>query len=180
MSNKLSSVICVGTTRSAHKIGWLTYLRDIPTAGFRMKALVIVLPLTRASNAAHPEEPLDAAAIFSKVQEKYAQGETFSCVGTLTSTQNTVPALKDVRPFRVSFQRPDGIRLEWTDTQFLRGSQTSSIFTEAGKVLAHTPRRGQQVEYASIAQGTRAEAGVSCGITYLIPSLLLGEPGYLT
>jgi hypothetical protein len=104
-----------------------------------MKALVIVLPLTRASNAAHPEEPLDAAAIFSKVQEKYAQGETFSCAGTLTSTQNTVPALKDVRPFRVGFQRPDGIRLEWTDTQFLRGSQTSSIFTEAGKVLAHTP-----------------------------------------
>jgi hypothetical protein len=37
MSNKLSSVLCVGTTRSAHKIGWLTHRRDIPTAGFRMK-----------------------------------------------------------------------------------------------------------------------------------------------
>jgi hypothetical protein len=35
MSNKLSSVLCVGTTRSAPKIGWLTHLHDIPTAGFR-------------------------------------------------------------------------------------------------------------------------------------------------
>jgi hypothetical protein len=34
MSNKPSSVLGVGTTRSAHKIGWLTYFRDIPTAGF--------------------------------------------------------------------------------------------------------------------------------------------------
>jgi hypothetical protein len=36
MSNKLSSVIGVGTTRSAHTIGWLTHLRDLPTAEFRV------------------------------------------------------------------------------------------------------------------------------------------------
>jgi hypothetical protein len=28
MSNQPSSVLCVGTTRSAHKIGWLTHLRE--------------------------------------------------------------------------------------------------------------------------------------------------------
>jgi hypothetical protein len=36
MSNKRLSAICVGTIPSAQKIGWLTYLRDTPTAGFRM------------------------------------------------------------------------------------------------------------------------------------------------
>jgi transposase len=36
MSNKRLSAICVGTIPSAQKIGWLTYLRDTLTAGFRL------------------------------------------------------------------------------------------------------------------------------------------------
>lgn len=34
MSNKLWSAICVGTTRSAYKMDWPTYLPDIPTERF--------------------------------------------------------------------------------------------------------------------------------------------------
>jgi hypothetical protein len=36
VSNKLSSVTYIGETLSARKMSWLTYLRETPTAGFRL------------------------------------------------------------------------------------------------------------------------------------------------
>lgn len=121
---------------------------------------------------------MDGHAIFEKIKERYSECQTFSCIGT-SVLEHT--AGKDERTFLILFERPGHIRVDWTQSKFLRpGKQTSSIYTEDDQFYSYSSVLGGPKPYPSIRKAIGVEAGVSGGISYLIPPLLLGDRGYLS
>lgn len=146
-----------------------------------MKTPTIAILLLSLVGSLHGETQLDGAEIFSRVKEKYSTCETFSCVGTSLRTLNTTPARNDERSFLIRFERPDLIRVDWTRSKFLGlGKETSSIYTDDGKIFSYSATLEGPKPYPSVSNAIGVEAGVSDGISYLIPPLLLGESGYLS
>ena len=145
-----------------------------------MKTPTIALILISIAGSLHAEDQLDGTAIFARVKEKYSTCKTFSCTGTYLQTRDTSLAKQDERSFLIRFGRSDLIRVDWTQSKFMRpGKETSSIYTEDGKIFSYSATLGGPKPYPSVSKAIGVEAGVSGGISYLIPPLLLGEAGYL-
>ncbi len=154
------------------------------SAKFMMKTPFLAAMVILIAGLIHAADPLDGQRIFERVKQRYSACKTYSCTGTFSqkSTDNMFLGMgrNDDRSFAIKFRRPDHIRIDWTESLFWKiGKETSSIYTEEGKIYSCSPTLGGPTPYPSISQAIGVEAGVSGGISYLIPSLLLGESGYL-
>jgi hypothetical protein len=126
------------------------------------------------------KESLDGAAIFERVKARYVACKTFSCLGTSQENRDRRLSKTKDRSFMIRFSRPDLICVDWTEPKFMGlGTEKSSLYTVKGKVYSDSATLGGPKEYPSISHAIGVHAGVSNGISYLIPPLLLGEPGYL-
>ena len=141
---------------------------------------LLVLSLIAGPAMLVAQDGPDAAGIFQLVQMRYSTCKTFSCEGT-SRQSSSVPLLgNSSRSFQIQYSRPDKIRIEWRKARFMQlGSDAACIYTDDGKIFSLSDTLGGPKRYPSISQAIGVEAGVSGGISFLVPSLLLGEPGYL-
>jgi len=145
-----------------------------------MKSTLTLLLLIVSSAILSAQDTLDGNAIFDRVKQKYSSCKTFSCSGSSHQTSN-VPIAGNDRTFLIRFARPNQIRVDWIKSRFMGlGTDTASIYTEDGKFYSISDTLGGPKSYPSISKAIGVEAGVSGGISYLIPPLLLGERGYLS
>lgn len=146
----------------------------------RMKTSIFLLSIFTWVLALPAQETLDGGAIFERVKQRYSSCKTFSCRGSSHQTASALLAGNDDRTFLIRFARPGQIRVDWTKARFMGlGSDTESIYTEGGKIYSTSVIAGGPKPYPSIEHAIGVDAGVSGGISYLIPSLLIGEEGYL-
>lgn len=127
------------------------------------------------------QDTSDGGAIFDRAKQKYATCKTFSCQGSSHQTSDALFARTVDRTFLIRFARPGQIRVEWTKARFPDfGTDTESIYTDGGKIYSQATFETSPKPHASIHNAIGADAGISGGISYLIPSLLIGEDGYLS
>ncbi len=80
----------------------------------------------------------------------------------------------------VRFVRPERFRLAWTQKDFHGTSGTSVLFTRHGQTFFREQgNTGDAESEPSLAQAISSCAGISLGLSYLVPALLLDDPGYL-
>lgn len=122
------------------------------------------------------EDATDGEKIFEKVKEKYSTCKTFECSGTHEHKSQNLLSNDYTSRFLIRFSRPDKIRIDWEKGIFhyLGGE---SIYTSDGKICS-TDNIFSSFKSVEDAIGTNA--GVSNGISYFIPNLLLGKNGYLS
>ena len=122
----------------------------------------------------------EATAILQRMFKAYAAAPAFACEGSCDDHEDgsTLPA--DHRTVSVRFVRPDRFRLAWTQKDFHGKSGTSVIFTRGGQTfLREQGQAGGGEAEPSLAQAVSSCAGISLGLSYLVPALLLEDPGYL-
>jgi len=122
----------------------------------------------------------DAAAkqIFDHVLQTYKTAKTFSCDGDYESDSTSIPPLNDKITFKIVFSRPGLFRMDWTETKMGGDVVTNSIFTRDGALYFYWPLMNKYAKQKSIPDIIGTNAGISRGLSYEIPSLLLGENGY--
>jgi hypothetical protein len=89
-----------------------------------------------------------------------------------------MPPFHNHRTGAVHFARPDGWKIEWNDVLAGGDVAPSAIFTREGKLLLYWGAFHLWGPQASIDDAITTNAGISGGITYALPSLLLGRKGY--
>jgi hypothetical protein len=120
--------------------------------------------------------------LFNKVKVKYFTCASFYCQGddTLVSDQQSKdnPYTAE-KKFSIRFQRPALLRVDWIEPSMTSFSPvTNSLYTQDGKYYTATSFQRTPQQMSSIDNAMGAMAGVSDGNSLLIPSLLLGKPGY--
>lgn len=146
-----------------------------------MKPTLILLSLLACTALLPAQETPDGTAIFERARQKYATCKTFSCHGTFQQTSDAPFASTDDRTFLIRFARPGQIRVDWTRSRFMGfGTETESIYTDGGTIYSQATFEKSPKPYDSIHSAIGVDAGISAGISYLIPSLLIGEDGYLS
>ncbi len=167
---------------------WITRNSGLERFGERFSGAIQVLDNSSISNPQAQVPPLKVSPsgeeVFAGVCWRYSSCGFFSCTGIYQSKMdaNLMREL-DHRAFSIRYSRPNRIRVSWTERwpSFPPTSENeiiSTIYTESGHVKTFSPILSAGA-YSSIANAIGTEAGVSRGITYLIPSLLLGKTGYL-
>ncbi|MES2309080.1 MAG: hypothetical protein V4507_09495 [Verrucomicrobiota bacterium] len=125
--------------------------------------------------AGFSEEELDGNAIFNRVKEKYSKCQTFEGIGTLERKSPDFTDGDYISNFLIRFSRPDKIRVDWEKGIFHKQGK-DSIYTEDGKISSTGILFNR---FKSIEDAIGTDAGISGGISYFIPMLLLGKNGYL-
>lgn len=78
-----------------------------------------------------------------------------------------------VKPFNITFKRPDSLRVEWTDS--FGGVPTPYVlWNTQSKVFIYAKRMKQLVTCKSIGQAIKGQSGTSGGVVQHIPDMLLG------
>ena len=130
--------------------------------------------------AARAEMQPEAVGILDRMFKTYASTPAFACEGSCDDHEEGSPLPPDHRTVSVRFVRPDRFRLAWTQKDFHGKSGTSVIFTRHGQTLFREQGRSGDGEIEpSLAQAISSCAGISLGLSYLVPALLLEDPGYL-
>ncbi len=122
----------------------------------------------------------EAAGILDKMFKAYAAAPAFSCEGSCDDHEDGSALPVDHRTVTMHFVRPFRFRLAWTQKDFHGKSGTSLIYTREGQTFLRQWGAKDEEAQPSLGQAVDACAGVSLGLSYLVPALLLGEPGYLT
>ena len=122
----------------------------------------------------------EAAGILDKMFKAYAAAPAFSCEGSCDDHEEDSTLPVDHRTMTMRYVRPFRFRLAWTQKDFHGKSGTSLIYTREGQTfLRQWGAKGEEPE-PSLGQAVDSCAGISLGLSYLVPALLLGESGYLT
>lgn len=159
--------------RSTTKISALAILSAINPATFQ------------AANAAAPSSTPTSAKptaqeIYDAMFQRYAKCSTYACTGTYEQHSDGLFGTTDNRTFGIRYARPSKIRVEWTQpSRWWGGSNTSTIYTEGGKIFSKFNFRPIIESDKSIGDAISEAAGVSGTTSYLLPSLLMGKSGYL-
>lgn len=128
---------------------------------------------------ARAEMQPEAVGILKGMFKAYASAAAFVCEGSCDDREEGSTLPPDHRTVTLRFVRPDRFRLAWTQKDFHGRSGTSLIFTRDGKVFFRQWGEKQDEPEPSLEQAANACAGISLGLSYLVPALLMGEPGYL-
>ena len=140
-------------------------------------ALLLVLFWVGTARA---EMQPEAVGILTRMFKTYASAPAFACEGSCDDHEEGSPLPADHRTVSVRFVRPDHFRLTWTQKDFHGKSGMSVIFTRHGQTLFREQGRSGDAEVEpSLAQAISSCAGISLGLSYLVPALLLEDPGYL-
>ena len=121
----------------------------------------------------------EAADILERMFRAYASAPAFSCEGSCDDHEEGSALPVDRRTVTMRFVRPDRFRLAWTQKDFHGKSGTSVIYTKGGQTFLRQWGEPRETAEPSLGQAIDACAGISLGLSYLVPALLLGAPGYL-
>ncbi len=121
------------------------------------------------------EDSIDGEKIFEKVKEKYSSCKTFECSGTHKHKSLDLISNDYTSSFLIRFSRPDKVRIDWEKGIF-HNLGGESIYTSNGKIYSTDDTYSS---FKTIEDAISTNAGVSNGISYFIPNLLLGKVGYL-
>ena len=142
-------------------------------------ALASLLVLSWVSDARAEMQP-EAVGILTRMLKTYASVPAFACEGSCDDHEEGSSLPPDHRTVTMRFVRPDRFRLAWTQKDFHGKSHTSVIFTRHGQpFLREQGNDGDAEREPSLAQVISSCAGISLGLSYLVPALLLDDPGYL-
>jgi beta-lactamase regulating signal transducer with metallopeptidase domain/outer membrane lipoprotein-sorting protein len=159
--------------RSTTTITSLATLPSIDPATFQVTSAAVNLP------EQIPSTPT-AQEIYDAMFQRYAKCSTFSCTGNYDQHSDGLFGITDHRMFSIRYARPSKIRIEWTQpSSWWSNSDTSTIYTESGKIFSKFDFQPTVESEKSIGDATSEAAGVSGTISYLLPSLLMGKSGYL-
>ena len=146
----------------------------------RLPTLSAVLMMLLWVGAARAEMQPEAVGILQRMFQTYASAPAFACEGSCDDHEEGSPLPADHRTVSVRFVRPDRFRLTWTQKDFHGKSGTSVIFTRRGQTLFREQGHSGDAEAEpSLARAISSCAGISLGLSYLVPALLLEDPGYL-
>ena len=122
----------------------------------------------------------EAVGILQRMFKTYAAAPAFACEESCDDHEEGSPLPPDHRTASVRFVRPDRFRLTWTQKDFHGQSSTSTILTRDGRtIFREQGNPGDTQVEPSLAQALSSCAGISLGLSYLVPALLLEDPGYL-
>ena len=130
-------------------------------------------------NGLRAEMQPEAVGILEKMLKAYATAPAFSCEGSCDDHEEGSALPADHRTVTMRFVRPDRFRLAWTQKDFHGKSGTSVIYVKEGQVWLRQWGLGRDEAEPSLGQVIDSCAGISLGLSYLVPALLLGDPGYL-
>ncbi|MBE7211255.1 MAG: hypothetical protein INR65_09575 [Gluconacetobacter diazotrophicus] len=143
----------------------------------RFAALALTLLWTGSARADLQPE---AAAILQRMFKTYAAAPAFACEGSCDDREEGSALPPDHRTASVRFVRPDRFRLTWTQKDFHGKSSTSVLVTRDGQTTFREQGAGGDAEVEpSLERAISSCAGISLGLSYLVPALLLDDPGYL-
>ena len=137
--------------------------------------LLMLLWVGRADAEMQPE----AVGILDRMFKAYASAAAFACEGSCDDHEEGSALLPDHRTVTMRFVRPDRFRLAWTQKDFHNKSGTSVIFTRGKQIFFRQWGEAQDEAEPSLGQALDSCAGISLGLTFLVPPLLFGERGYL-
>ncbi|MEO6848594.1 MAG: M56 family metallopeptidase, partial [Chthoniobacterales bacterium] len=127
----------------------------------------------------------EALALYDQVKAKYSSCSSFYCDGENKTTSTTLGGIlpfKSETKFSIRFQRPALLRVDWVQPfpwpASLIAPANCSLYTEGGKYFTVTSFQRSPREMKSLNDAMGTAAGISAGASYMIPSLLLGAPGY--
>ena len=126
------------------------------------------------------ETQLEAVSILEKMLKTYATAPAFSCEGSCDDHEEGSALPVDHRTVTMRFVRPDRFRLAWTQRDFHGKSGTSVIYMKEGQAWLRQWGMEREEAEPSLGQVIDSCAGISLGLSYLVPALLLGDPGYLS
>ena len=145
----------------------------------RSTVLVALLMLCWVARGRAQMQP-EAVEILTRMFKTYASAPAFACEGSCDDKDDGSSQPPDHRTVMMRFVRPDRFWLTWTQKDFHGASSTSVIFTRHGQIFCRGEWNDDEEEREpSLAQAISSCAGVSLGLSYLVPALLLDDPGYL-
>ncbi len=123
----------------------------------------------------------EAVGILQRMFKTYAAAPAFACEESCDDYEEGSTLPPDHRTASVRFVRPDRFRVAWTQKDFHGRSGTSVILARDGQTTLREQggSGGPEVE-PSLAQAISSCAGISLGLSYLVPALLFEDPGYLS
>ena len=146
----------------------------------RLPALSAALMMLLWVGTARAEMQPEAVGILNRMFKTYASAPAFACEGSCDDQEDGSPLPADHRTGSVRFARPDRFRLTWTQKDFHGKSGTSVIFTRRGETFFREQgHAGDPEAEPSLARAISSCAGISLGLSYLVPALLLEDRGYL-
>jgi beta-lactamase regulating signal transducer with metallopeptidase domain len=120
-----------------------------------------------------------AQEIYGAMVQRYANCSTYTCTGIYEEHSDGLFGTRDHRTFSIRYARPDKIRVEWTTpSTWWSNSDTSTIYTEGGKIFSKLSFQPTIESDKSIGDAISGAAGVSGTTSYLLPPLLMGKSGY--
>jgi hypothetical protein len=140
--------------------------------------LIFSLCLFVASPSRADNDP-QAVALLHKVTDAYKNASSFSCEGQYENDLQTAAPVKLMGAFKILFVRPDEIRVDWTDTKMGGEVVINSVFTQDKTIFFYWGLLDKWAPQKDMESALGMAAGISHGISYAIPSLLRGKPGYL-
>jgi len=121
--------------------------------------------------------------LFNKVKARYSTCTSFYSEGESTmisDMQGKNNPFKQEKMFSIRFQRPALLRVDWIEPSMSSFSPvTNSLYTEDAKYYTVTSFQRTPQLMSSIDNAMGVMAGVSGENSFLLPSLLLGKPGYV-
>jgi len=147
-----------------------------------MKTHLLTIVTTSLSICAAFAEP--GNELLEKVKSKYETCSSFFCEGTTKTISNMFGKDKPHKmesKFSIRFQRPNLLRVDWfKPSQASFTPQSASLYTKDGKYFGVPGHSPTPEEFKSIEIGMGTYAGISGGVTYMIPSILIGKNSYLS
>ncbi len=147
---------------------------------FARHTLLAALLVFCGGGHAHAQMQPEAVGVLTRMFKTYASAPAFACEGSCDDKDDGSSLPPDHRTVTMRFVRPDRLRLAWTQKDFHGKSGTCVIFTRHGQIYCRGRWDGDGGELEpSLAQAVSSCAGISLGLSYLVPALLLNDPGYL-
>ncbi|MDR0532527.1 MAG: hypothetical protein LBH01_01075 [Verrucomicrobiales bacterium] len=139
---------------------------------------MLSLCLSTQPLTAQDKDP-QAAALLQKVKDAYRNASTFSADGEYLVELRTEYPHKMTGTFKIRFSRPEQIRVDWSETKSGGEVFVNSVFTRDQTIFFYWSEFGKWSPQKNMEYALGANAGISHGISYAIPSLLCGQSGYV-
>src|SRR2546421_11245022 len=107
------------------------------------------------------------------IRASYRNYTEFSCQIDFVRRFYRNPVREERKWGKLRFERPQTLEMEWADDVPNREGKIHRILWKEGKAIRYRPSEDAWQEEESIEVALGAEAGISGGLTYVIPSLLL-------